>query len=201
MNDSHRKTKYVSLHKCSVAFGAIAMIAAGTGCANRDAFGSARTSDMATRTMFADSPVSQSETVPLNAVPSSEAPPPATPVVNASLISVAMSEMPMGPTLITLASDADLNQKIAEAPGAVVLDFYADWCGPCRTQGRILHEMEGAAARTKTTIIKINIEEHRDLAQQLNVSSLPTLMLVKNGRVTERQTGVATKQHLVTWMQ
>ena len=104
------------------------------------------------------------------------------------------------PSLITLPRGGDLNAKISGASGPVLLDFFADWCGPCRTQGKILHDLETAAAKSQTLIIKINVDEHPQLAKELRVSSLPTLMMIKNGRIVERQTGVANKSRLVAWM-
>lgn len=188
MNDSRRQTKLARLCKFSLALGVATLLFPATGCVGGDAFRSVKATDSDTQTMLAESQAIQSDTPPA-------------PTVVTTLVSAAIPAAPIGPSLITLASHADLNQKIAEAPGPVLLDFYADWCGPCRKQGKILHEMEGAAARAQTTIIKINIDDHRDLAKQLNVSSLPTLMMVKNGQVTERQTGVATKTRLASWMQ
>ena len=163
---------------------------------------SAQAADSDTQTLLAESQAIQTNAVEeptsIDAPNSTNAKTSFVPQV--TLVSAALTNTSHRPTLITLASNADLNQTIANAPGPVLLDFYADWCGPCRIQGQILHEMEAAAARTQTTIVKINVDEHRDLAQQLDVSSLPTLMMVKNGRVTERQTGVATKQRLADWM-
>jgi thioredoxin 1 len=117
-----------------------------------------------------------------------------------TLVSTASTHEPAGSSLITLARGDDLNAKIQAASGPVLLDFYADWCGPCRTQGRILHDMEGTAAKTHTVIIKINIDEHPELAEQLQVDSLPTLMMIKNGKIVERQSGVANKNRLLAWM-
>jgi thioredoxin 1 len=105
------------------------------------------------------------------------------------------------PTLITLPRGGDLNAQIENAEGSVLLDFFAVWCGPCRMQGQILHDVEDTAAKTQTQIIKINVDEHPDLAQQLQVQSLPTLMMVKNGRIVERQSGVANANQLAAWMQ
>ncbi len=107
----------------------------------------------------------------------------------------------VAPTLMTLDKDADLNEAIGRAPGPVLLDFYADWCGPCRTQGKILHDMESIAAAHQTQIIKINVDEHPELAKQMKVASLPTLVMLKDGKVVQRQTGVADQQRLAAWLE
>jgi thioredoxin len=77
-----------------------------------------------------------------------------------------------------------------------LVDFYADWCGPCRKQGKILLDMERSASQNHAYIIKVNIDRHRQLADEFEVSSLPTLMLIKNGKVIDRQTGVADHQEI-----
>ena len=104
-------------------------------------------------------------------------------------------------TLITLPRGGDLNAQIENAEGDVLLDFFATWCGPCRVQGKILHDLEDTAVDTQTRIIKIDVDDHPHLAEQLQVKSLPTLMMVKNGRVVERRSGVANKRQLIAWMQ
>ena len=98
--------------------------------------------------------------------------------------------------LTTLGPNDDLLEMVDQASGVVLVDFYADWCGPCRTQGGILHEMERTASKNHASIIKVNVDQHRRLASALNVTSLPTLMLIKDGRIIERQSGVANHQRV-----
>ena len=100
--------------------------------------------------------------------------------------------------LSTLGSGDDLFNKLEHASGVVLLDFYADWCGPCRTQGGILHEMELTAKQNHASIIKINVDQHRQLASMFNVTSMPTLVLVKDGLIIDRQTGVANHQEIAS---
>ena len=102
------------------------------------------------------------------------------------------------PALITLGANDDLQTIVQNASGVVLVDFYADWCGPCVKQGGILHDMEQAASQSQATIIKINIDQHRQLASSFSVSSLPTLVLIKDGRIVERQTGVADHQRVAS---
>ena len=74
-----------------------------------------------------------------------------------------------------------------------MLDFFADWCGPCRAQGKILRDVAETAAETQTLIVKINVDEHPQLAKEFQVSSLPTLMMLNDGEILRRQTGVTSK--------
>ena len=95
--------------------------------------------------------------------------------------------------LTTLKSNQDLDELVQNAPGVVLLDFYADWCGPCKKQGAILHDLEQSAAAQNASIIKINVDQHQALAQQFKVGALPTLLLLKNGKVIETQRGLASR--------
>jgi thioredoxin 1 len=93
------------------------------------------------------------------------------------------------PVLIDLAPGQNLVQLVDLAPGAVLLDFYADWCGPCRQQGKVIEELVPTARLQQAMVIKIDVDQHPQLAEQLGVVSLPTLMLIREGRVVERLAG------------
>lgn len=99
---------------------------------------------------------------------------------------------------MTLGSAESLDDKINNAPGVVVVDFYADWCGPCRRQGKILHEMESQAQENDATIIKVNVDQHPQLAEKYGVGSLPTLITIKGGNVLQRQTGLASSTKIAS---
>lgn len=103
--------------------------------------------------------------------------------------------------LVTLGPNESLRKLVENASGIVLVDFYADWCGPCRTQGGILHEMESLARQNGALIIKVNVDEHQDLAQEFQVSSLPTLLLIRNGQVINRQIGMADQQRIASMLQ
>lgn len=194
MNESLRPRMISSLRRISVSIGTIALLLAVIGCVNGDSMRSAHATDTNTESSAIESNVVQTDSV-------QESPVSVPTVERATLVSAKMPSKQMRPTIITLPSDADLVQQLAKAQGPVLLDFYADWCGPCRKQSLILHDVEGAAAKTQTTIIKINVDQHRDLAKQMSVSGLPTLIMLQNGQVTQRRAGIATKQQLVSWMQ
>lgn len=88
----------------------------------------------------------------------------------------------------------DLFQMVREATGVVVVDFYAPWCGPCRTQSEIVKKMTAALAKSGARVIKVDVDRFPEIASRLKVDSLPTLIVVKNGSIVDRKTGVADQQ-------
>lgn len=71
----------------------------------------------------------------------------------------------------------------------VVYDFFATWCGPCRMQAPILEEL-GKKLGDKVEIKKIDVDEHRDLAEKYGISVVPTLIIEKDGKIVQRLEGV-----------
>src|SRR3984893_13389009 len=96
-------------------------------------------------------------------------------------------------------SDADFESEVLKASGAVVVDFWAEWCGPCRMIGPALEEISGSLDG-KVKIVKLNVDENPQTASQYGVMSTPTLMLFKNGEMASRQVGSAPKQKLEQWI-
>lgn len=86
--------------------------------------------------------------------------------------------------------------SIINSDQPVLVDFHADWCGPCKMQAPILKEVS-AAANGKVRIIKIDVDKNQSVAMQYQVQSVPTLILFKNGRPVWRQSGVADKRQLI----
>lgn len=76
----------------------------------------------------------------------------------------------------------------------VIIDFYADWCGPCKTLGSVLNDI--APKNPSVLIVKINIEQFPNIAQQYNVKSLPTLLFFKNGSLSKTMKGFNKKELL-----
>jgi len=78
------------------------------------------------------------------------------------------------------------------ADGVVILDFYADWCGPCKMMTPIL-EQAATDYEGKAVIAKVNVDENRDLAIQNKIMGIPTLFFFKDGKVVDRVSGVLDK--------
>jgi thioredoxin 1 len=96
-------------------------------------------------------------------------------------------------------SDSDFDSEVLKATGAVVVDFWAEWCGPCRMIGPALEEIAGSLDG-KVKIVKLNVDENPQTASKYGVMSIPTLMLFKNGEMASRQVGAAPKQKLEQWI-
>ena len=79
--------------------------------------------------------------------------------------------------------------KATSQPAPVLIDFWAPWCGPCRMQGPILEEVARAIG-AKAVVAKVNVDEEPLLANQFGVQSIPTLVILKDGRIHQRMVGV-----------
>ncbi len=79
----------------------------------------------------------------------------------------------------------------------VLIDFYADWCGPCKALAPVIQEVKEEMGDS-VRIIKIDIDKNEELAQQLEIRSIPTLMIYNNGELQWRHTGGESKQGLIT---
>jgi thioredoxin 1 len=96
-------------------------------------------------------------------------------------------------------SDADFEAQVLKATEPVVVDFWAEWCGPCKMIAPALEEIAGSLDG-KVKIVKLNVDESPKTAQKYGIMSIPTLMLFKNGELASRQVGAAPKQKLEQWI-
>jgi thioredoxin 1 len=109
--------------------------------------------------------------------------------------SMSMTEKP--PTVLH-ASQTSFNEQVLRSDVPVLVDFYADWCGPCKRLAPVLDEL--AAETPNAKIVKVNVDHSPDLAAEYGVQSLPSLKLFKNGRVTDQVVGLASKDRLRTML-
>jgi len=93
-------------------------------------------------------------------------------------------------------TNANFETEVLKSDQPVLVDFYADWCGPCKMQGPIVHEVSEAIG-DKAKVGKLNVDENQEVAQKFNVMSIPTLIIFKNGQAVETMVGVQTKDSLI----
>ena len=96
-------------------------------------------------------------------------------------------------------SDANFEAEVLKSAEPVVVDFWAEWCGPCRMIAPALEEISGAMG-AKVKIVKLNVDENPATASKYGIMSIPTLMIFKNGELASRQVGAAPKQKLEQWI-
>jgi thioredoxin 1 len=101
--------------------------------------------------------------------------------------------------MVDKVTDATFDQDVLKAAGPVVVDFWAEWCGPCRMISPALEEISSSLGG-KVKIVKLNVDENPATTTKYGIMSIPTLMLFKGGQLASRQVGAAPKQKLEQWI-
>ena len=98
---------------------------------------------------------------------------------------------------ITQLSDSNFESEVINSPKPILVDFWAEWCGPCKM---ITPELEKLAAEKneQLKIGKLNVDDNRETAMKYSISSIPTLLLFKNGELVKKLIGVMSKDKIIT---
>lgn len=83
--------------------------------------------------------------------------------------------------------------------GLVLVDFWAPWCGPCKMVGPVLEELDEVKGDS-LKILKVDVDENKNLANEYNIYSVPTLILIKDGEIVAKDAGFKPLEHLVEWV-
>ena len=95
---------------------------------------------------------------------------------------------------MTVVTKENFAAEVEQAPGLVVVDFWASWCGPCMMLAPVMEELDGELPQIK--FCKVNVDDERDLAMEFQIDSIPTLLCVKDGHVVRRLVGYREKDAL-----
>ena len=92
-------------------------------------------------------------------------------------------------------TDKNFNSEVINSEKPVLIDFWASWCGPCRMMSPVVDEI--ASERGDIKVCKVNVDEEPALASQFGIMRIPTIVAIKNGKVTGSVVGVRPKQHIL----
>ncbi|MCQ6256359.1 thioredoxin TrxA [Pseudomonas sp. Q11] len=105
----------------------------------------------------------------------------------------------MSSDLIKHVTDASFDEEVLKSEGAVLVDYWAEWCGPCKMIAPVLDEI-AKTYEGKLTVAKLNIDENQETPPKYGVRGIPTLMLFKNGNVEATKVGALSKSQLAAFL-
>ena len=91
-------------------------------------------------------------------------------------------------------TEKNFEEEVLKSEKTVVLDFYADWCGPCKMQSPIIDKL--AEERADIKVGKINVDENSELAEKYGIMSIPTIIIIKKGEVANQFVGLTSKEKI-----
>lgn len=92
-------------------------------------------------------------------------------------------------------SNENFNKEILESNTTAIVDFYADWCGPCKMQSPIIDKI--AEEHNEIRVGKVNVDDNQELAEKYGIMSIPTILVIKNGEVVKQFVGLTTKDEIL----
>ena len=99
---------------------------------------------------------------------------------------------------VTKVNEQNFQAEVLESAETVLVDFYADWCGPCKMLSPVVDEIAGEVSGCK--VVKLNVDEAPNVAARYNVMSIPTLMVFRQGEAVDRSVGVQSKHHILNML-
>ena len=102
-------------------------------------------------------------------------------------------------TAIKNCNENDFENEVLKSKLPVVVDFWAEWCGPCKMLTPILEELV-EELKDEISVVKINLDENQELAMKYSIRSIPTLLLFKEGDLLDTKVGLLPKNDLIAWL-
>ena len=101
-------------------------------------------------------------------------------------------------TAIKNCNENDFEDEVLKSNLPVIVDFWAEWCGPCKMLTPILEELSNEM-KNEIKVVKVNLDENQDLAMKYSIRSIPTLLLFNEGNLIDTKVGLLPKSEIVTW--
>ena len=93
-------------------------------------------------------------------------------------------------------NNENFKEEVIQSDKTVIVDFYADWCGPCKMMSPILDDIANELG-SKIKVCKVNVDESRDIAMKYEIMSIPTLIIFKNGKIVNTLVGLRDKNEII----
>ena len=101
-------------------------------------------------------------------------------------------------TTIKNCNENDFEDEVLKSNLPVIVDFWAEWCGPCKMLTPILEELSDEM-KNEINVVKVNLDENQDLALKYSIRSIPTLLLFNKGNLVDTKVGLLPKSEIVSW--